>query len=232
MEWMGKDLLLREVIVVDDGSTDRTAILASACGFSVVQSDQGGRNRGKGAAFLKGVERALQKGKCLIITFDADMLALSADKIERFFDEISLSAFPMILGDTYKLCGNGVRRCLMTKYNGSRAFKSEIFASLADDMEIWRGATAGFGLEAGLNAFMTSISGNKLFGFGKTEFLAGKLLRASTGDRQAEDAESNTSFVRAAVRMKLASLLALLSHRIACLERLETELPAGSATKG
>lgn len=58
-----------EVIVVDDGSTDTTAILSRQCGADVVRHPT---NLGVGAAFASGIEAALQRGADVIVNMDAD----------------------------------------------------------------------------------------------------------------------------------------------------------------
>jgi len=58
-----------EAIVVDDGSTDRTAAEALAAGATVVSL---GRNRGLGRAFAAGIEAGLKAGADLIVNMDAD----------------------------------------------------------------------------------------------------------------------------------------------------------------
>ncbi|HTQ08111.1 MAG TPA: C45 family autoproteolytic acyltransferase/hydrolase [Polyangiaceae bacterium] len=57
------------VIVVDDGSTDRTRAEAEAAGALVVAHDV---NRGKGAALRSGFARALELGADSAVTVDAD----------------------------------------------------------------------------------------------------------------------------------------------------------------
>jgi glycosyltransferase involved in cell wall biosynthesis len=57
------------VIVVDDGSTDRTAEVAREAGATVVEQRP---NQGKGAALRLGFRRALDDGADAILTLDAD----------------------------------------------------------------------------------------------------------------------------------------------------------------
>jgi glycosyltransferase involved in cell wall biosynthesis len=59
-----------EWLVVDDGSTDRTADVALECGVDhIVRHD---RNRGLAAAFLTGVDTGLRVGADIIVNTDAD----------------------------------------------------------------------------------------------------------------------------------------------------------------
>lgn len=59
----------QKVIVVDDGSTDKTADLAHQAGAMVIAH---GWNRGLGAAFQTGVDAALQQRADIVVTIDAD----------------------------------------------------------------------------------------------------------------------------------------------------------------
>ena len=56
-------------LVVDDGSTDRTAELARAAGAVVVSH---GKNRGVGVAFRTGIRKAEELGADAVVTVDAD----------------------------------------------------------------------------------------------------------------------------------------------------------------
>ncbi|MBI3097778.1 MAG: glycosyltransferase [Planctomycetes bacterium] len=58
-----------EVLVVDDGSTDRTVELARAAGATVISH---GTNRGVGAAFHSAVREAIARGSDILVSIDAD----------------------------------------------------------------------------------------------------------------------------------------------------------------
>ncbi len=58
-----------QIVVVDDGSSDATADLASAAGVFVLRHIV---NRGQGAALQTGIDYALAQGAEVIVTFDAD----------------------------------------------------------------------------------------------------------------------------------------------------------------
>ena len=64
-----KGLVVNEVLVVDDGSADRTAEIAREAGAVVVRHPL---NHGKGAALKTGFAHAVQNGFDAVITLDAD----------------------------------------------------------------------------------------------------------------------------------------------------------------
>ena len=71
-----------EVIVVDDGSSDRTASVAEKAGAIVLRKK---RNGGKGAAIKLGVENSAGK---ILVFLDADLENISAKKIEKMLKPI------------------------------------------------------------------------------------------------------------------------------------------------
>lgn len=60
----------RQILVVDDGSSDRTGSIAKARGAIVVRHK---KNRGVGVAFQDGLEKALELEADILVTIDADM---------------------------------------------------------------------------------------------------------------------------------------------------------------
>lgn len=83
------------VLVVDDGSTDRTGELAELAGAEVVRLRE---NRGKGAALNAGFRRALARHPAAIVTLDADAQHDAA--------EIPLLAAPILLGQADVVIGS------------------------------------------------------------------------------------------------------------------------------
>lgn len=85
----------KAVIVVDDGSRDKTALEAESAGAVVLRHD---RNRGKGIALNTGFTYAQQRGYHLAITMDADGQHNPAD-IPRFKDAYIRTGIPVLIGN-------------------------------------------------------------------------------------------------------------------------------------
>lgn len=85
---------LRDVFVVDDGSTDESARLAAGAGARVISL---GRRRGKGAALLAGLGRAWTAGFSAAVMLDGDGQHLP-EEIPRFVDAWEGGA-ELVLGD-------------------------------------------------------------------------------------------------------------------------------------
>jgi len=103
-----------EIVIIDDGSTDRTAAIADHAGATVVSHR---KNMGVGAAFHTGIKEALIRGADVIVNIDADgqfnpsdiptlIKPIQDDKVDfvtttRFSDKNNLPQMPAI-----KLWGN------------------------------------------------------------------------------------------------------------------------------
>jgi glycosyltransferase involved in cell wall biosynthesis len=85
------------VVVVDDGSRDRTGECARDAGAAVVRHAV---NRGQGAALQSGLRYALRHGAGILVTFDADGQH-SADDIPRLVGPIAARAADIVLGSRF-----------------------------------------------------------------------------------------------------------------------------------
>lgn len=85
----------RQVIVVDDGSGDNTAMVARKYRVRVYRRQS---NHGKGAALDFGIQRALEQPDCrAIVTMDADQQHDPAS-LERFIRRFNRSGADLIIG--------------------------------------------------------------------------------------------------------------------------------------
>jgi glycosyltransferase involved in cell wall biosynthesis len=66
-----------ELLVIDDGSTDRTVEVARACGVHHIVSHDA--NRGLAKAFMTGIDASLRAGADVIVNTDADNQYVGAD---------------------------------------------------------------------------------------------------------------------------------------------------------
>lgn len=83
------------ILVVDDGSSDRTAELAAGAGADVLRA---GRRRGKGAALRAGLNEGLSQGFQSALTLDGDGQHLASD-IPRFLRARDQGRPGLIIGD-------------------------------------------------------------------------------------------------------------------------------------
>jgi glycosyltransferase involved in cell wall biosynthesis len=86
---------ISDIIVINDGSTDKTSDILSACnGIKVVSYE---KNRGKGYALKQGFRSAYDSGFRYAITIDSDGQHLASD-IKLFLDTITEKPDSLIVG--------------------------------------------------------------------------------------------------------------------------------------
>lgn len=90
----------KDIIVVDDGSTDETVSIARSKGVCVVSHLM---NRGLGAALGTGIAAALMRGADLAITFDADGQHSTKD-IPRVIKSILMNQADVVIGSRMLKC--------------------------------------------------------------------------------------------------------------------------------
>lgn len=136
---------ISRVIVVDDGSTDKTNEIVSTT-FPQVTLVKNKVNSGKGAAFVKGFRNS---GNETILTIDADLKNLQSDHISLLINTYRNNNYKMVIGRRSPLT-------LKTWFLGANFSGDRIFS--AEAVRPWLGEIekSGYGLEVILNCIHTS----------------------------------------------------------------------------
>jgi glycosyltransferase involved in cell wall biosynthesis len=106
--------IIRDVVVVNDGSRDDTASVARAAGAEVVDHPQ---NRGKGGALKTGFAHAIKNGYDVVVTLDADGQHLPRE-IPKFLKSREETKADLIIGGRSHLFGEMLpRRRLANRFS-------------------------------------------------------------------------------------------------------------------
>jgi glycosyltransferase involved in cell wall biosynthesis len=106
------------VIVVDDGSTDRTAQIARAKGAVVISHEE---NRGLGAAVRTGLWAAVERGVVAVAYLDAD-LEYHPEDIPRLVEPVLVGRVDYMLGSRFAGRDRGVRGMRLYRRVGNIVF--------------------------------------------------------------------------------------------------------------
>lgn len=117
-----------EVIVVNDGSTDKTSEVARAiAGIRLVNLP---KNRGKGGAMAAGVEATDAN---LLVFLDADLVGLRCEHVEALIEPVRTGKYQMAVGrfrGGRKLTDWAQR--LTPNISGQRAIRRDVFVQIPD----------------------------------------------------------------------------------------------------
>ena len=120
------------VVVVDDGSTDDTAVVAEHAGATVLRQVP---NAGKGAALRAGFRHALEAGADAVVTLDADGQH-DPDDIPAFLAAFAVSRPELVLGRRDFGSMPPVRRLSNTL--GGWVFSAAVGRNVADNQSGYR----------------------------------------------------------------------------------------------
>ncbi|MBN2395021.1 MAG: glycosyltransferase family 2 protein [Candidatus Atribacteria bacterium] len=118
---------IEQIIVVSDGSTDRTVSVAKRLGVKVFEIK---KNIGKGGAIKKGFEKT---NSDILLFLDADLIGLKCEHIYALINPIKESLSDMTIGvfSQGRLLTD-LPQLLMPYLSGQRAMKREIIDLIPD----------------------------------------------------------------------------------------------------
>lgn len=138
---------IQKVIVVSDGSTDRTAEIARECGAEVIELAE---NIGKGGAIKAGVSEC---GTEIILFLDADLIGLTEQHVMDLIEPVIQDSADMTVG----IFRNGrmvtdLAQKVTPYLSGQRAIKKSIIEKIPN-IDITR-----YGVEVALTKYLKNFS--------------------------------------------------------------------------
>lgn len=142
-----KSDLVDEIIVVDDGSDDKTAEVALAAGVKVIIND---KNLGKGGALCKGLRNCRSE---IILFLDADLCGFKTEDVRNLLKPVLSEGYDMTVG----LFTNGrlttdLAQKVAPFLSGQRAIKRQLLNEISG-LEISR-----YGVEMALTRYVRKHS--------------------------------------------------------------------------
>jgi glycosyltransferase involved in cell wall biosynthesis len=139
---------LDRIVVVDDGSSDRTGEVAREAGADVVRLPVNG---GKGAALRAGIAHALRGGAAALVLLDADGQHDPAD-LPRFLDAWRARRPDLVVGCRLADRATMPGARYWTNYIGSRVLSWMTGVELADSQSGYRLIAAGVARDLALRS--------------------------------------------------------------------------------
>ena len=193
-QWKNQDAKNRHVVIVNDGSTDRTEQISKDIGklfgFSVVRSDPSGKNIGQGGAFIAGARYAESKGSKIVVTMDADAVVLNPKYIDELVSDLKISKKKMVVATVIEMG----QRPGPPEFSGVRAIRIEALSPLfskGKKMGKWVSLLEGHALYRGLQHLIPSNETSSV------AFVMAKPFRHTSGQKQQVQFDLVESRIRA-----------------------------------
>lgn len=149
------DYFFDEIIVVNDGSTDRTAdILAELSGFPRLKCITLPENKGKGYAMATGVENSTSE---IIVFVDADLSNLKEEHFEQLITPVFSNEADMVLGQATETLIN-YKINPFKSFTGQRALLKKDILPILEEIKKSR-----FGVETLINIYYKSKKKKVIF---------------------------------------------------------------------
>ncbi len=142
---------LNEVILVDDGSTDKTAEIGREMGVRVISLSKKGGS-GKGNAMRQGVKNT---NADIIVFFDADLINLSPEHVSLLIEPVLKKEAVMSVGIRERRGWGNISEFFikidpLTAIAGERAIERYVFEAIPNDF------IKGFMVETAMNYYCKS----------------------------------------------------------------------------
>ncbi len=143
LEAVKNSCMVDEIIVVDDGSRDKTAEVAEKMGVKVIIND---KNMGKGGALCKGLENCQSE---VILFLDADLCGFKPQDADRLVQPVLSGEWDMTVGIfTNGRLATDIAQKMAPFLSGQRAIKRHVLRQISG-LEISR-----YGVEVALTRYV------------------------------------------------------------------------------